>query len=615
MINHLVPAYNAIASGTLSPQSYVVLSQTLSYTEMLVYSRVLLRQKVSNLIAGLSENIQACYDADNNLQHPVYCARAITLHELLYGLLILTGHEDAVPLGFRQQRYEVTDRFIETQVANSIISKAELFTVWGMLRFVSGNLDSSWQAPLRKYCGIDAEFDSVICAMLEEKKGVWQYKTVGCSEAVFTIDAYYQILRAVVTAVRPTLTRRIRLNGLQAQAFQNSVDRVLSDKLLSKFSAIGFGIGKLIDTYIRWQTVNIKSGGICVNEHSEPALYKIVCNVCAVLCMPVPEIYIYDDMGGINAYTTGVDKPIIVLTRMAASMLDEHELAYVIGHECGHILCKHVKYHALMNILAYNMIPGGDLVHAVTLGPLLSAWYRRSELSADRAGLLACQSIEAVKRAMLKMMGTPYSEYQRMRTASLVTQSLDFQDLINDHVLERTFNLVQTFSLSHPRTVFRCLELLNWIKSGEYDMLLNATEAERVELAKLNSAPDLERAQADVLTRRLADWASTLSDAPYRDLLFGARTLMLKSSLADMYPFNTIFTVHKLIEPNQEDDQLYTTVLRIRYVADSEPKEHTTSVLSHEWSELPAAAQSHFIKYGKDIDYSEEIYRYTPSNN
>ncbi len=611
MANHLVPAFSVVSAGAVENRSMVVLSQTLSFTEALVYSRVLLNQKISNLLSGLSDSICADYDEQGSLTNLVYEAKLITTHELLYGLMMLTGTKAAVPPDFRTPRFIVDRNFICSQLANEVITLSELYTAWGMLRFAAGEYGQEWQRELRSFLKIPVGYDSAVCAALAQKAGDWVYRVENNREVVITLEAYYTILRAVVTAVRPTMTRRIQLYGLKAHAYQTPTDRILTEKILSKLATLGAVVGKLIDLQIRWHTVEIKSSGICVTPHSEPEVYEIVRKVCAVLCIPMPEVYIYDGtVGGINAYTTGVDNPIIVLTRMAASMLDEHELSYVVGHECGHIMCNHVKFHALMDLLAHNLIPGADVIHNLTLGPLLNVWHRRSELSADRAGLLACQNMEAVKRAMLKMMGTPFSAYQRMRTSTLVSQSIEFQELMADETLDRSFNLLQTAFLSHPRMVFRCVELMNWVKSGEYEMLVNATVTERAEIARLADSPARNREQNEIVTRKLTDWAAQRVVRPYRDLLRGARTLMLGASTVDMAPYTTIFSVLTRIRQNQEDKNAYVTSLHIRYVDTEGPKEYAADIISQEWSELPAEAQSHFIRNGADMNYESELYRF-----
>ena len=335
MANHLVPAFSVVSAGSVPERSMVVLSQILSYTETLVYSRVLLNQKISNLISGLAEEVCASYDDQGGLATVVYEAKLITTHELLYGMLMMTGHESAVPAEFRTPRFTVNQNFIVSQVANGVITPSELYIAWGLLRLAAGEYASAWQRDLRNFLQIPEPFDSAVCALLSQKSGEWVYRVENAREAVLTLEAYYTLLRAVVTAVRPAMTRRIQLRGLKAYAYQTAADRILTEKILSKLTTLGAVVSRLIDLQIRWQTVEIKSSGICVTPHSEPEVYDIVKNVCSVLCIPMPEVYIYDGaVGGINAYTTGVDKPIIVLTRMAASMLDEHELAYVVGHVC-----------------------------------------------------------------------------------------------------------------------------------------------------------------------------------------------------------------------------------------------------------------------------------------
>lgn len=614
MINHLIPANSVILTKPITDKDLITLSQSLSFVDNLIYGRVLLRQKLANLVLGLGENIQAQYDKSGNLVNRTFENSLLTVHETLYGLLLLTGNEAMVPSRFRSPRYKVSADFIVTQLYNGILTVAEVYAVWGLLRFAAGEYGPIWQKELRVKLGIDEQFDSVICEVLAQKSSGWIYRVENNREVVLTLEAFVTLLRAVVTAVRPTLNRRVKLNGLSAAAFQHSVDRALIQNMLSRFNVLGFLTGKIVDTFVRWQVINIKSGGICVNEHSAPALYQVVKNVCEVLCMDMPDVYICDTAGGgINAYTTGIEKPIIVLSRMAASVLDEHELAYVVGHECGHILCDHVKYHIIMDILTSNLFPGGELVQVLTLGPLLSAWHRRSELSADRAGLLACQNMEAVKRAMLKIMGSPFSEYQRLRTTTLVGQAVDFQNLMDEKALDRTFNLLQSATLTHPRMVFRCTELLNWLKSGEYDLLVNATSAERTNIATQNALPEAAREQNNVIAHKLADWASGINNRPYRELLGGARAMLLSSNSADMAPYNTIFSIHTEVVQDSHDKNTYITSLIIRYVETAgSAKECTMEIMSHTWTELSSETQSHFIRNGSDVSYINEIYRFVP---
>jgi Zn-dependent protease with chaperone function len=101
----------------------------------------------------------------------------------------------------------------------------------------------------------------------------------------------------------------------------------------------------------------------------------------------------------INAFTVGSENPIVVLNTKTVECLTEAELRFILGHEVGHIKSQHSLYHWIARfILPYI----GDTLGKATFGigkiftaPLqlaLLSWSRKSELTADRAGLLACQN-------------------------------------------------------------------------------------------------------------------------------------------------------------------------------------------------------------------------------
>jgi Zn-dependent protease with chaperone function len=102
-----------------------------------------------------------------------------------------------------------------------------------------------------------------------------------------------------------------------------------------------------------------------------------------------------------------MSRPFIILNSGTVALLDDEELAYIIGHELGHILSDHVLYRT-MTILLLNLATMGFPVVGLAARAVLVAlleWYRKSELSSDRAGLLSVQDPEIAMRTMLKMAG------------------------------------------------------------------------------------------------------------------------------------------------------------------------------------------------------------------
>lgn len=239
------------------------------------------------------------------------------------------------------------------------------------------------------------------------------------------------------------------------------------ETLVKKFYQ--YGIERLVK--IRYTGSNIK-----VTKQNFPQLYQPLKTTCEVLSLqPVPDLYI--EMGFINAFTTGVEKPIIVLTSGCVGLLSYDELLFVLGHEVGHIKSQHVLYHEMASVLPIL----GDILGSVTLGiggaiatgieVALLNWQRKSEFTSDRAGLLACQNIEAATTAMMKIAGAPPRYYRNLKAKDFEKQAKEFEGFDIDK-LDKIAKYVSVMFADHPWTVMRGHELYQWIESGEYEQIL-----------------------------------------------------------------------------------------------------------------------------------------------
>lgn len=120
----------------------------------------------------------------------------------------------------------------------------------------------------------------------------------------------------------------------------------------------------------------------------------------SVLGLAIPvELYCVSDTR-INAFAAPpVDSergPLLLgLTSEAIERLDSGELAFVLGHEIGHVLLGHFQ-------LSVADLAGADDVAPADLARL-AAWMRYAELSADRVGLLVCDDFDTAVRAFFKL--------------------------------------------------------------------------------------------------------------------------------------------------------------------------------------------------------------------
>ena len=104
----------------------------------------------------------------------------------------------------------------------------------------------------------------------------------------------------------------------------------------------------------------------------------------------------------------GRDKPFIVITTGMVNLYDPEELRWVIGHELGHILSGHAVYRTMLLCCSgwpsrIACLPIALALTAIIWG--LEEWFRKSEVSCDRAGLLAGQDVDAARRALMKLAG------------------------------------------------------------------------------------------------------------------------------------------------------------------------------------------------------------------
>jgi Zn-dependent protease with chaperone function len=246
------------------------------------------------------------------------------------------------------------------------------------------------------------------------------------------------------------------------------------DKVVKAFSE--YGIEKVLLTQYTGNNVKI-------TKESYPKTFKYLDYVCRILEEPnVPDFYC-DRGADINGLTVGVIHPIMVLTSYTVDALDEDELIYIIGHEVGHIKSKHVLYYQMASffpviadfIATYTLKLGSIITKPIELA--LLHWKRMSEFTADRAGLLACQDIEAAISVMMKTAGLPKMYFdnvkanRKLNIMPFLQQAKAFEQLDYEGY-SRIIKILVTLNETHPWMVSRAAELIKWYESGAYTRVI-----------------------------------------------------------------------------------------------------------------------------------------------
>jgi Zn-dependent protease with chaperone function len=265
---------------------------------------------------------------------------------------------------------------------------------------------------------------------------------------------------------------RVRLTGISSRAYEHPADRsaLVALRKLSGFDVL---LSKLFGLFNeRALRLMFLAGAVKVSERQFPHIYSLVRDGSYILDLPdIPECYVMQSPI-VNAMAIGKDRPFIVLTTGLVNLNDEEELRFVVGHELGHILSGHAVYRTMLLILIQlsmriAWMPIGYLgLRAIIWG--LEEWFRKSEVSCDRAGLLAGQDVDAARRALMKLAGGP--QLSELNPDAFREQAREY-DAVPD-LRDSILKLLQLQGNTHPFAVVRFAELDRWATNGEYEAIL-----------------------------------------------------------------------------------------------------------------------------------------------
>ena len=217
--------------------------------------------------------------------------------------------------------------------------------------------------------------------------------------------------------------------------------------------------------------VNMASA-IRLSEKQLPAIYRHLPPICKRLGIPEPEFYLKMDPAP-NAWTFGDTRIYITVTSSLVEMMSDEELDAILAHECGHILCRHVLYHTLALWISSGLANLGILgTLATPVQYALLYWYRKSELSADRAASIVT-SPEVVASTMARLSGGPKSLTSQIDLNVWAKQADEYDRIQNAGLWSKALQLSVIAKLDHPFSAVRVREILKWGESEQYRMIKN----------------------------------------------------------------------------------------------------------------------------------------------
>jgi Zn-dependent protease with chaperone function len=287
---------------------------------------------------------------------------------------------------------------------------------------------------------------------------------------------------------------RTRFPGISSRAYEHPADRsaLVALRSLSGFDTVLRRLAGLFSE--RAIRLMFLGGSVRAGETQFRNINDMVRDSAYILDLPeVPELYVVQDPVP-NAMAIGTDHPFIVLNTGLVDLLDDEELRFVVAHEVGHILSGHAVYRTMAMILTslgarLAWLPFGNIaISAILMG--LNEWQRKSELSADRAGMLAGQDVDAAKRALMKMAGG--GKLSEMDSEAFRDQAREY-DAAGD-VRDGLLKFLNLLTRSHPYAVVRFSELEHWAADGGYQRILAGGYERRADDSRASVSDEIKNA-------------------------------------------------------------------------------------------------------------------------
>lgn len=240
-------------------------------------------------------------------------------------------------------------------------------------------------------------------------------------------------------------------------------------KAMAKLRSIGplVSIAKTVSQKVGRPWIEATFNGVRLSYRQMPQVYAMSVQAARILGLKkMPVVYVSGTRPW-DALTFGSDDDaFIVIGSALVSCFQKSELMFLIAREMGHILAGHALWKTVIQFLVGEQNPKAGMMKNGVAGLLdparwlesaielpLLGWARQSEITADRAGLLAAASLDQARKVLLSWSLKSPMLYQQINIdAWLEQQDQDSND--------ESIRLAELVSSSTPY-ITRRLKLMN----------------------------------------------------------------------------------------------------------------------------------------------------------
>ena len=211
-----------------------------------------------------------------------------------------------------------------------------------------------------------------------------------------------------------------------------------------RFAGDTFKPGRKIDLKSPESIINLSySNDLHISKNVTPYLFKSLVKVYKRLQIPVEAVnaFVFSSPEiQAECYAGSHTECIIRFSSALIDLLDEKEFEFVAGHELGHFLFDHGISRTMSKKQSLEFF----------------MQQRAQEISVDRVGLLACNSLDVSIKALMKIVSGLTGHHLRFDVGSFLSQLRNQSDI----------SLINDMS-THPSIIIRCRALL-WFSLNDF---------------------------------------------------------------------------------------------------------------------------------------------------
>ncbi len=272
--------------------------------------------------------------------------------------------------------------------------------------------------------------------------------------------------------------------AISSEIFIHELDRAA----LSALKAIP-GFTPLLKGYMKvWSEklmrIEKMARNVRINERQMAEYYEMLPGICDKLGIDVPELYMELDPYP-NAYTFGDTTPIIVMTSGLIETVPKELIPTILAHECGHIVCHHVLYSTMGQMILNGAINALGLGQFATI-PIKIAfayWMRCSEYSADRAAAVCDGNADKIVEMCMRFAGYDKDIPIEPNVEEFMQQAKDYKELVDSSKINKTMEFLMFNSYDHPINALRAYDCNEWTKTDSFKHTVAYVDEERAGVA------------------------------------------------------------------------------------------------------------------------------------